>query len=216
MFDLAELFFRRTRQIGIDRLTEFFFVLIFFLFPWYSSGRVLISRGGLFLWSCENQIFLMRLLRILSQRFLKASRRILEVLNFLVKRKSKLSSLWDCPLGQMSDIFVTGPRLRWSFFLWSQNNFYKLFLRFSFNLFKFLSKGNLKGSSWSCGRQIFRGLYLPCFREIVLDNFQDWCVLPDTSLDLFLDFSIFFLRTREGRDEKIDQTSANSSDAILL
>ena len=47
---LSRTIFRRTRQIGIDRLTEFFFVLIFFLFPWYSSGEFW-SQGQAFL-SC--------------------------------------------------------------------------------------------------------------------------------------------------------------------
>ena len=50
MFDFSRTIFRRTRQIGIDRLTEFFFVLIFFLFPWYSSGEFW-SQGQAFL-SC--------------------------------------------------------------------------------------------------------------------------------------------------------------------
>ena len=85
----------------------------------------------------------------------------------------------------------------------------------SFQIFS--SKGNLKAARGAAGNKFFRGLYLPCFLEIVLDNFQAGCVMLDTSLDLFLDFfNFFFLRTCEGRDEKIDQTSANSSDAILL
>ena len=49
----------------------------------------------------------------------------------------------------------------------------------------------LKAARRAAGKQTFRGLYLPCFLETVLDSLQVWCVLQDTSLDLFLDFSIF-------------------------
>ena len=146
----------------------------------------------------------------------------MEVLNFFVERKSKLSSLCNCPLGQMSNIFVIRTPLAVVFLpCWKSNNLQTL-LRFSFNLFKifffffFFEQGKFKNSSWSRGKQIL-GVVPPLFPWNCLGQspgFGASCRHLNRLIFGFFNFS--FLRTREGRDEKIDQTSANSSDAILL
>ena len=177
MFDFSRTIFRRTRQIGIDRLTEFFFVLIFFLFPWYSSGRVLISRGGLFLWSCENQIFLMRCWEFLSQRFLKASRRILEVLNFWSKRKSNFR-LCETVLLDRCQTFC-------------YNSFWGFLLTFS----NFSSKGIfLKRQLVELRETNFPGVVPPLFPWNCLGQFPGWVCLARHLMRLifgFFNFSFF-------------------------
>ena len=140
----------------------------------------------------------------------------MEVLNFFVKRKTKLSSLCNCPFGQMSNIFVIRTPLAVVFLpCWKSNNLQTL-LRFLSTFSKFSSKGKFKSSSWSCGKQILGGCTSLVSLKLSWTVSRFWCVLQTPQSTYFWIFQFFFLRTCEGRDEKIDQTSANSSDAILL
>ena len=86
----------------------------------------------------------------------------MEVLNFFVERKSKLSSLCNCPLGQMSNIFVTGPRLRWSFLPLEVKQFTNSFEVFFQPFQNFSSKGNLKAARGAAGNK-FSGVVPPLF-----------------------------------------------------
>ena len=115
----------------------------------------------------------------------------MEVLNFFVERKSKLSSLCNCPLGQMSNIFVTGPRLRWSFFLVGSQTIYKLFWGFLSTFSKFFEQGKFKSSSWSCGKQILGGCTSLVSLKLSWTVSRFWCVLQTPQSTYFWIFSIF-------------------------
>ena len=79
----------------------------------------------------------------------------MEVLNFFVERKSKLSSLCNCLLGQMSNFCNRTPLavaflpLEVKQFINSSEVFFQPFQNFE--------QGKFKGSSWSCGKQILGG-----------------------------------------------------------
>ena len=70
----------------------------------------------------------------------------MEVLNFFVERKSKLSSLCNCPFGQMSKHFCNRTPLA------------VVFLFFS----NFSGKGNLKAARGAAGNK-FSGVVPPLF-----------------------------------------------------
>ena len=80
----------------------------------------------------------------------------MEVLNFFVERKSKLSSLCNCLLGQMSN-FCNRTPLAVVFILSKIKQFVNSFEVF-FQPFKiFSSKGNLKAARGAAGNKFFGG-----------------------------------------------------------
>ena len=156
------------------------------------------------------------LLRILSQRFLKASRRILWKSLTSLSNENQNFRLCVTVLLDRCQTFCNRTPLAVVFSFWGQNNFYTLFWGFLSTFSKFSEHGKFKSSSWSCGKQILGG----CTSLVSLK--LSWTVsrfgvsCRHLNRLIFGFFNFFFLRTCERRDEKIDQTSANSSDAILL
>ena len=86
----------------------------------------------------------------------------MEVLNFFVERKSKLSSLCNCPFGQMSNIFVIRTPLAVVFLPFESNQFINSFEVFFQPFQNFSSKGKLKAARGAAGNK-FSGVVPPLF-----------------------------------------------------
>ena len=100
----------------------------------------------------------------------------MEVLNFFVKRKSKLSSLYNCLLGQMSNFYNRTP-------------FAVVFL--SFQIFQV--RENLKTARGAAGNK-FLGVVPPLFPWNCLGQFPGWVCLARHLIRLifgFFQFSFF-------------------------
>ena len=178
---------------------------------------VLISRAGVFiLSSCENQIFLTRCWEFCHSNFLKHPVGFLEVLNFWSNENQNFRLCVAVLLDRCQTFFVTGTPLAVVFILSKIKQFVNSFEVF-FQPFKiFQVREFLKAARGAAGNK-FSGVVPPLFPWNCLGQFPGLvCLAGHLTRLIFGFFNFSFLRTREGRDEKIDQTSANSSDAILL
>ena len=119
-------------------------------------------------------------------------------------------------LDRCQTFFVTGTPLAVVFILSKIKQFVNSFEVF-FQPFKFFQvREFLKAARRAAGKQSFGGCTSLVSLKLswTVSRFGVSCRHLNRLIFGFFNFS--FLRTREGRDEKIDQTSANSSDAILL
>ena len=100
----------------------------------------------------------------------------------------------------MSNIFVTGPRLRWSFFLWGQTIFINPFWGFLSTFSNFSSKGNLKKATRGAAGNKFSGVIPPLFPWNCLGQFPGWVCLARHLIRLifgFFNFSFFFAHAKD-------------------